>query len=130
MLAEAGVLVPYWRSLPAADFLSWYRDNAARLVEFFGPLEVAATALTMAAAGLYRTRGRSHASLLVVSALLTVVVLAAYPVYFRAANASFATGTIRLDAVADELARWATWHWVRTAIGVGSFVTALLAIRR
>jgi len=44
-------------------------------------------------------------------------------------NASFAAATIALDQVATELGRWATWHWVRTAIGVGAFALAVLGVR-
>jgi len=40
MLAEGAVLVPWWRSMPPEAFLRWYADNARRLFEFFGPLEI------------------------------------------------------------------------------------------
>lgn len=130
MLAEGAILVPYWRSLPATAFLAWYRDNAMRLVDFFGPLEVAAALLPLAAAGLYRISRRARAGLLVISAVLAVSVLAAYPMYFRDVNASFAAGTIAVDAVADELARWAAWHWMRIAIGIAAFMAALVAVRQ
>ena len=38
MLTEGLVLVPYWRSLPAEAFYSWYAANDKRLLGFFGPL--------------------------------------------------------------------------------------------
>ena len=38
MLTEAGLLVPFWRSLDSAAFHAWYRSNARRLIAFFGPL--------------------------------------------------------------------------------------------
>src|SRR4030095_4538670 len=52
MLAEGAVLVPYWRSLPPDAFLAWYVDNAARLLNFYGPLELVSAILAIAAAGL------------------------------------------------------------------------------
>ena len=45
-------------------------------------------------------------------------------------NASFSAGTIARDAVAAELGRWATWQWVRIALGTGALAAALLALRR
>ena len=39
MVTEGFVLVPYWRSLPADEFLAWYAANDRRLVAFFGPLD-------------------------------------------------------------------------------------------
>jgi len=129
VLTEGAVLVPYWRSLPAADFLSWYRDNAARLLNFFGPLEIATAVLVLAAAGLYGARRRRGAGLLALAALLTAAILAAYPLYFRDVNARFAAATIAPEAVAGELARWAFWHWVRVAIAIAALAAGLAAVR-
>jgi len=128
MLAEAAVLVPYWRSLEAAAFLAWYAANAARLFDFFAPLEIAGAGLGVVAAGLYGFRRRSGAVLLALSALLAVGVLVPFPLYFRDVNASFEAATIEHGQVAAELARWAWWHWLRTALGTGAFVTGLLAV--
>ena len=50
LLAEACLLVPYWRDLPPAEFLAHYRGQAQRLLRFFGPLEVASCALVIWAA--------------------------------------------------------------------------------
>jgi hypothetical protein len=126
MLAEGAVLVPYWRSLPPGEFLRWYAANATRLFDFFGPLEIAALATSAVAS--VACRRRAGGRLLVVAALLAVAVLVPFPLYFQAVNASFEAGTIAHDAVGAELARWATWHWVRTAIGVAAFVAGALAL--
>ncbi|MBI3769578.1 MAG: DUF1772 domain-containing protein [Deltaproteobacteria bacterium] len=128
MLAEGAVLVPYWRSLPTADFLRWFSDNEPRLVAFYGPLEMAAAAFTVMASALYAFRRRPGAGLLAVSALLVVGVLALYPIYFRAVNASFVAGTIDGAGVAAELARWSVWQWLRVAMGVGALIAAVAAV--
>jgi hypothetical protein len=126
MLTEGAVLVPYWRSLQPAEFLRWYEANARRLFEFFGPLEIlaAVTSVVAAVAGRRRARG----SLLIVAALLAFAVLVPFPLYFQSVNASFEAGTIAHDAVGPELARWAAWHWTRTAIGLVAFVAGVLAL--
>jgi hypothetical protein len=130
MLAEGAVLVPYWRSLPADAFLAWYTDNASRLLDFYGPLELVSAVLALAAAGLSLAKRRPGAGALLLAALLSCSVLVAYPLYFRDVNASFAQHTIRLADVPGELARWAAWHWARTAIGTAAFVATLFAARR
>jgi hypothetical protein len=128
MLTEAVVLVSYWRSLPAPDFLKWFGENEPRLVAFYSPLQVASTALSIAAACLFRFQLRTGGGLLIISAFLAIAVLVTYFLYFKKANASFVARTIHLDKVADELGRWALWQWIRTAIGVGSFTAALIAV--
>jgi hypothetical protein len=130
MLTEAVVFVGYWRSLAPGDFLAWFRDNEPRLVSFFGPLQFASAGLAAVAAGLRGRRGGASAAWLAVAALLAVAAIALYPLYFRDANARFATATIAPAEVPAALARWARWQWVRTAVGVGASVAALLAVRR
>jgi hypothetical protein len=129
MLAEGAVMVPWWRSLSPHDFLAWYADNAARLFDFFGPLEIAGAVLALAAAGLHFALGWPGRGWFLAAALLAVAVLAAFPLYFQEVNAGFATATIAPDHVPGELARWAAWHAVRTAIGIVACGAAVLGVR-
>ena len=128
LVAEGALLVPFWRSLHPADFLAWYRQHAALLQGFFGPLEVAAAVLTIAAAGLdWIDQGRGR-YWLGGSALLGIAVLAVFPIYFQRANMSFRTGAIATDRVKDELQRWSRWHWGRTVLAVSAFGAAVLGV--
>jgi len=127
MLAEGAVLVPFWRSLRPESFLAWYRQHAALLLRFYGPLEVVAAGLTLLAALVAWLGGGGGSGLLATSAVLAVLVLTAFPVYFQRANASFAQATIATADVGTELRRWASWHWVRVALAVAAFVLAVLA---
>jgi len=127
MLNEAVVLVGFWRSLPAAEFLDWYAANAGRLSGYYGPLQVAGAVLAIAAAAVHRRR--AGGGLRILAAVLAVVPLGMFFVYFKDVNASFAAGTMALDRVPAALAGWSFWQWVRTAIGTGAFVSALAAVR-
>lgn len=128
LLAEACVLVPFWRSEPPEQFLSWYRRHAGLLLRFFGSLE-AASGLFVAAASLFAWLGFLPGRWTFSgAALLTLAVLASFPLYFKAANASFAAGTIAAAALGAELARWAAWHGARSGFAVAAFLLALLAL--
>lgn len=129
MLTEAGVLVPFWRALAPSDFLRWYAANAARLNGFFGPITVASVLLALVAAGTSFWLGHPGRWAALVAAAVMVGLLAGYFAYFEQANASFARGTLGLDAVPGALARWQLWHNVRTALSVFAFAAALLAAR-
>ena len=128
LLVEGAILVPFWRSLQPAFFLGWYKEHAGLLLNFFGPLEVAAAVLTIAAAALNWGSQAVSSRLLVVSAVLAVAVLAVFPLYFQRVNASFAAGTIGVDRVTEELRRWSSWHWVRTIIATAAFISAIAAL--
>ncbi len=129
LVAEGAILVRFWRSVPPEVFLSWYKRNAALLQNFFGPLEIAAAVLTIAAAALTWIGHRPGRELFAASALFGIAVLAAFPLYFQRANASFATGTIAVVRVAEELRRWSAWHWVRTVLAIIGFACAAAACR-
>ncbi len=129
MLTEAAVLAPSWRSSSVEDFLGWFGSNEPRLVAFYGPLEIASALLAIAAAGLYGFQRRTGGGLLALSAGLSIVVLVLYPLYFEQVNASFVARSIASADVAAELGRWHAWQWLRTALGLGAFAAALLAVR-
>jgi hypothetical protein len=129
MLTEGGVLVPYWRALPPAEFLRWYAANAERLLAFFSPVTTAAGVLALLAAAGSLWEGHPGRWWTVAAAVLMVAVVATFFVYFEAVNASFAAATIAGDAVPAELARWAAWHYARTAASVLALAAALVAAR-
>lgn len=129
-LTEGTLLVPYWRSLPAAEFLAWYAANDARLLGFFGPLTTATVLLALVAAMLgarARHPGRWPAA---VAAALMLVALVMFFVYFERANASFAAATIAPADVPAELARWAMWHWTRTVLSLVALAAAFASLWR
>ena len=121
LLAEACVLVPMWRRQESAAFLSWYGAHAALLLRFFGPLEVVAAATSAVAAALAVGIGAAGGVLACLAATGNVLVLASFPLYFRNANARFASGDMSAEDVRRSLAAWSAWHWGRTAVAILAF---------
>ena len=119
--------LPFWRGERPDVFLDWYRRHAALLSRFFGSLEVVSVLLILPAAALAWWSDAPGRVLLGMSAVLTVAVLASFPVYFQAANARFASGELPVEDVPAALAQWATWHWVRTLAAFAAFALALAA---
>jgi hypothetical protein len=127
LVTEGAVLVPFWRALAPAEFLAWYRRHAALLFRFFGSLEIVAALATL---GALAVRWHATGALdvwLGGAAALCIAVLLVFPAYFQHVNERFERGTIAADDVGPELARWARWHWLRTAMALGAFVAALMA---
>ena len=128
LLTEACVLVPFWRGQSPEGFLAWYRGHAQLLVRYFGTLEVlaagAAAIWALAAALGFLT----NAGPTIAAAVLALLVLASFPVYFKRANAGFSSGRTDPAEVPGELRRWARWHWARTAIAILAFGCALAGL--
>jgi hypothetical protein len=129
LFTEAMVLVPMWRSLQPQEFFTLHAAHAHRLYAFFAPLTVSATLLAVVAAITSVATNRPLSCASVVAAVLVVVILSTYGLYFRRANASFAEATIPHEALPAELARWASWHWFRTIVGLVALASALFALR-
>ena len=130
LVAEGAVLVPFWRSLQPESFLAWYRQHATLLLRFFGPLEIVAASLAVVAALVSWFGDEPASGVLAISALLAVLVLAVFPLYFQRANASFAGATIATTEVGVELRRWSIWHWVRVVLAIAAFAVAVVAARK
>ena len=94
LLAEGAVLVPFWRSLEPQEFLRWYAGNASLLLRFFGPLEALPALVVVVAAAASFYAGAPGGLPLAVASVLAVGVLLTFPLYFKTANESFASGTI------------------------------------
>jgi hypothetical protein len=129
LLTEAMVLVPMWRTLQPQEFFALHAAHAHRLYAFFAPLTVSATLLAVGAAITSVAADRPLTSASVVAAVLALAILSTYVLYFQRANASFAEASITHEALPAELARWASWHWFRTATGLVALASALLALR-
>lgn len=129
MLAEAGILVPYWRSLEAGAFHAWYRANASRLVGFFGPLTWLAGLSSLGSALLSLLAGHPGSPWAVLCASLMLAVVAMFPIYFGPANAAFADGTMSSADTRRALARWAAWHRARTLLSLAALVAAGISCR-
>ena len=92
MLTEGLVLVPYWRSLPAEAFYSWYGANDKRLLGFFGPVTWLAALSALAVAGISLWTAHPGRWYAVAAAACTLVVVSMFFVYFARANATFSLG--------------------------------------
>ena len=127
MLTEGLVLVPYWRSLPAEAFVTWYQANDKRLVGFFGPVTWLAALSALIAAGIFLWTahpGRWYAG---ASAACVLVVVSMFFVYFERANATFSRGSLSVNELRVELNRWAAWHWARSGLSLVALTAAILA---
>jgi hypothetical protein len=125
MLLVGVAFVPFWASLPPAEFSAWFRDNADLIGRLMIPLGASAMVLTAAAAFAAHRAARAGAFWFTVAAALALAVAVSYPVFFTAMNAAFASGTLPPDQLTAELASWRWRHAARTAAGILGFMAAL-----
>ena len=128
LLTEAIILVPYWRTMPAKEFLALHHSLGPKLLAYFKPLTILATFAPVLTAVVTFVLGEVFHWLSIVPAVLTLIMLVIYFGYFKGANESFKSGSVGAEGLADELARWAKWHWLRVVIGCVAFFVSLLVL--
>jgi hypothetical protein len=128
MFLIATAIVPYWRSLEAAEFTAWFRKYSPLVGRVMLPLGASATLFAIIAAFAARSGDGAGFLWLTTAAGLAVIVAAVYPVYFTSANAALAGGDLQSSEVAVELGRWRAWHWLRTSAGLLAFLAALCGL--
>ena len=128
LLTEAMILVPYWRSMESKEFLRLHSTLGPRLYTYFAPLTILATMLPVFAAVMPIIMGIMPFWISLFPAIITLIMLAIYFGYFKGANESFKTGSVGLDGLSDELAKWAKWHWLRVILGIAAFISSLLVL--
>jgi hypothetical protein len=129
MLVIGVALVSFWQSLAPSDFQAWFAAHAHLVGRLMIPLGVGAIVVTVAAVvACWRGAGTARRWLLI-AAVAAIGVMATYPFFFAATNEAFARGDLSDAAARSLLDRWATWHWIRTGLGVVGFATALRALQ-
>jgi MFS family permease len=128
MLVIGVALVSFWKSLSPAEFQAWFAAYAHLIGRLMIPLGSASVAVTLAALVAARSRPVTRRRWLLIATLSAIGVMVTYPIFFATANALFERGGLSDPDVRSLLDRWATWHWVRTVLGIVGFGAALRAL--
>lgn len=128
LLTEGMILVPYWRSLKPVTFLALHGTLGPRLFRYFAPLTVAATLIPVATFVYCCWTGAEGWIYSAIVAVTMLGILGIFFYYFKSANASFASGSVGVEGLPDELGKWSNWHWLRTVMGLVAFSLSLFAL--
>ena len=125
LLTEAMILVPYWRRMPAADFLTLHHTLGAKLFQYFAPLTTITVVLGIVNAIFHGGKNWGYN----LAGVLCFVTLAIFFIYFKKANQSFADQSLQPEELGAELARWSAWHWVRTVLILAALGASLVGLK-
>jgi Anthrone oxygenase len=130
MLVIGVVFVSFWKSLSPSDFQAWFASYSHLLGRLMIPLGAGSVAATVATLVACWSGPATRRRWLLIAALSAIGVMATYPIFFAGTNEAFVRGGLSDSAVRSLLDRWATWHWIRTGLGIVGFVAALRALQR
>jgi MFS family permease len=130
MLVIGVAFVSFWKSLPPSDFQAWFASYSHLIGRLMLPLGVASVVVTAATLVACWSGPWTRRRWLLIAALSAIGVMVTYPIFFSGANESFVRGGLSNSAARSLLDQWATWHWIRTGLGVVGFIAALRALQR
>jgi hypothetical protein len=127
-LAEAALIVPYWKALSADDFFELYKTYGKKLHQFYAPLTIAATILPIATLACNFFSKSKIDLLMWLMVAFSILFFATFFLYFKDANISFTERTISNEALLQELIKWEKWHWGRVVCEASAFVFGLILL--
>jgi len=130
MLVIGISFVRFWKSLAPSDFQVWFASYSHFIGRLMIPLGAGSIAATVATLVACWSGSATRRRWLLIAALSAIGVMVTYPIFFAGTNEAFVRGGLSDSAVRSLLDRWATWHWIRTGLGIVGFVAALRALQR
>jgi hypothetical protein len=130
MLVIGVSFVSFWKSLSPSDFQAWFASYSHLIGRLMIPVGAGSIAASVATLVVCWSGPATRRRWLLIAALSAIVVMATYPIFFAGTNEAFVRGGLSDSAVRSLLDRWATWHWIRTSLGILGFFAALRALQR
>ncbi|MBV6756422.1 DUF1772 domain-containing protein [Rhodococcus opacus] len=122
------VIVPHWRGMDPAEFLSEFARSGPATGATVFPFEVASVVLlgmTTYSTVTRRQPGRLAWALATTCMVGTFLLL---PIYFLDANLALLDPAFPPQAVHAELTAWYRWNWIRTGLGLAAAALSCIAL--
>ncbi|MEM7548036.1 MAG: hypothetical protein AAF363_00065 [Bacteroidota bacterium] len=127
-IAEAMLLVPYWKALSPEHFFELHRTYGKKIHQFFAPITIAATILPLITVANSLISDAKDQLLLVTMGVSTLLFFSSYFLYFKKANRSFFNRSISDEALPSALKKWGVWHWGRIVFEFIAFSCSLILL--
>lgn len=127
-IAEAVLVVPYWKALSADDFFKLHKNFGKKIYQFFAPLTILATVLPLVTVAYNLVYQSKEQVFFVLMGIATLLFFSTYFLYFKKANLSFTERSLSNKELPAELVKWGNWHWGRILFEFIAFGCSLLLL--
>lgn len=115
-ITEGALLVPYWKSLTALDFYTYYADFGPKIGRFYTLLTIAAVLIPLGVS-VYCFAKKSKALVYALTAtIFALLIILLFYVYFKGVNQQFYQAAFTNDELHNVLLKWEFCHWARVVI--------------
>ncbi|MEO9967818.1 MAG: hypothetical protein ABJF11_18645 [Reichenbachiella sp.] len=129
-ITEAIILVPYWKSLSAADFYSYYQDFGPSIGRFYTILTIVAAIIPFGLSLFYFRTKAASLPYAIISALFAISFVSCFYIYFKGTNQLFYQSAFSPIELKNELIAWGNWHWGRIILEALSLLFLVFAVAK
>ena len=126
-ITEGFILVPYWQSLSASDFYSYYQSFGPSIGRFYTVLTIIAALIPIILSIFYFKAKSSGLTFSLISSLFAILFIACFYIYFKDTNELFYQSALDEIDLKNELIIWDKWHWGRIVLELLSLIFLILA---
>ena len=112
-ITEAVILVPYWKSLNASKFYSYFTVNGPAIGTFYTVMTIIAVLIPLGILVFSRSKNQKVLLSTSLSVLFSLLVIVLYYSYFKRINQQFYATAFNIQQLPAILKRWELWHWIR-----------------
>lgn len=129
-ITEAIILVPYWQSLSALEFYSYYQEFGPSIGRFYTILTIIAALIPIGLTVYYFQSKSASLSFSLISAIFAILFVSCFYVYFKGTNELFYQSAFNENDLKSELITWGKWHWGRVVLESSSLFFLILAVAK
>ncbi len=129
-ITEAFLLVPYWQSLSAPEFYSYYLRFGPSIGIYYTILTIMALLIPLGLSVFYFLSKSSALRYSLLSALFAILFVACFYVYFKGTNELFYQSAFSESELKSELLIWSNWHWTRIGLEALSLLFLIYAVAK
>ena len=127
-ITEGVLLVPYWQSLSAANFYSYYNEFGPSIGQFYTILTIIAAVIPICLSIYSKKINPKAFKFALGSSFFAVLFVASFYLYFKETNELFYQAAFSEADLKSELITWSYWHWGRISIEFISLLLLILSI--
>ena len=129
-LTEGVLLLPYWKSLSAAEFYSYYSRFGPTIGKFYSILTIIAVLIPLVVSIYCYCKKSQALNYSIVSTFFAVLVIVVFYLYFKGTNQQFYEATFNDAQLKFALKTWGQWHWLRMVFEFLSLIFLIQTFNR
>jgi len=127
-ITEGFLLVPYWKSLPMAEFYDYYTQFGPAIGRFYTILTIISVLITVCYS-IYCFHIQAVAfNYSLISSFFCLLIIAIFYLYFKGINQQFYEFGFSDAQLKSVLSSWQMWHWIRVIFELIALVFLILTI--